>query len=221
VGGQGDDQATADERDTAERTRVAVERVAALIPGDELLYPPATQAQLDAAEEHLGQRLPADVRALYRLHDGQVQHEPTDPRWAAGLVGGLPLLPLDQILFHWDQWDGFEDELDMDDEASSEPEGFVHAKYSLRGWVPLTHDGGGNHIGIDLDPDERGTIGQVILFGRDDDWHRVLAPSLVSYLEQLGDLVEQGHGEDGEDEAGWRLLTPNGMVPHTLFRPEG
>lgn len=32
---------------------------------------PVTEDQLDAAEEHLGYRLPATVRLSYLLHDGQ------------------------------------------------------------------------------------------------------------------------------------------------------
>ncbi|PRY13553.1 SMI1/KNR4 family protein [Kineococcus rhizosphaerae] len=213
------DGPTADDQDTADRTRAALERVVASVPGDPLLRPPATVDQLDAAQEHLGRPLPADVRALYLLHDGQVQHRHDDPRWAAGLLGGEPLLPLQDVLFHWDQWAGFEDETGLDEGVSSEPEGFARAKYSLRGWIPLTHDGGGNHVGIDLDPDVRGTVGQVLLFGRDDEWHRVLAPSLRSYLEQLADLLDRGHGQpDGE---GWSLSAPDGAAPHTLFRPRG
>ncbi len=205
----------------AGRTRAAFERVVALVPGDPLLNPPATDAQLDAAERHLGRRLPPDVRALYGLHDGQVQPTAADPRWAAGLVGGAALLPLDGVLFHWDQWAGFEADSDLDEGAGSEPEGFVRTKYSLRGWVPLTHDGGGNHVGVDLDPDVRGTAGQVMVFGRDDEHHRVLAPSLLSYLEQLADLLERGHGAPGDDGVGWSLRAADGVGPHALFRPGG
>ncbi|MEZ0163259.1 SMI1/KNR4 family protein [Kineococcus sp. LSe6-4] len=207
--------------DVAERTRTAFERVARLVPGDPLLNPPATDAQLGAAEAHLGRPLPADVRTVYRLADGQVQWRHDDPRWAAGLVGGEPLLPLAGVLLHWDQWAGFDGETGLDEFASSTPEGFVHPRYALRGWVPLTHDGGGNHVGVDLDPDVRGTVGQVITFGRDDEQHQVLAPSLLSYLQQFGDLLEQGYGVPGEDDEPWSLRVPPRTSPHSLFRPEG
>ncbi|WP_380171677.1 SMI1/KNR4 family protein [Kineococcus sp. DHX-1] len=203
------------------RTRAAFDRVVRLVPGDPLLNPAATDAQLDAAEAHLGQSLPADVRAVFRLADGQVQYHHDDPRWAAGLIGGEPLLPLASVLLHWDQWAGFDSETGFDEFASSTPEGFVRPKYSVRGWVPLTHDGGGNHVGVDLDPDVDGTVGQVITFGRDDEQHHVLAPSLLSYLEQLADLLEQGYGVPGDDEEPWSLRVPPRTSPHSLFRAQG
>lgn len=210
-----------DSAGVVERMRAAFERVVRLVPGDPLLNPPATDAQLDAAQAHLGLSLPADVRALYRLADGQVQYRHDDPRWAAGLVAGEPLLPLTEALLQWDQWAGFEGETGLDEFASSTPEGFVQPKYSVRGWIPLTHDGGGNHVGVDLDPDVRGTVGQVITFGRDDDQHQVLAPSLLSYLDQLADLLEQGLGVPGDDDGPWSLRVPPRTSPHSLFRAEG
>jgi cell wall assembly regulator SMI1 len=33
-------------------------------------------------------------------------------------------------------------------------------------WIPFTHDGGGNHLCLDLDPAEGGAVGQVISM-----WH--------------------------------------------------
>lgn len=74
---------------------------------------------------------------------------------------------------------------------------------------------------MDLDPGAAGTVGQVIVFGRDDEEHRVLAPSLLSYLEQLGDLLEHGHGETTEGGDGWNLRGSNGYLDHTLFTPAG
>jgi cell wall assembly regulator SMI1 len=206
--------------ETTVRVRTAFERVVRLLPGDPLLNPPATGERLAAAEEHLGQRLPDDVRALYRLADGQVQYEHPDLLQAAGLVGGEPFLPLARVLLHWDQWAGFESDISLDEFASSTPEGFVRPRYSVRGWIPLTHDGGGNHVGVDLDPDERGRVGQVITFGRDDEAHRVLAPSIGSYLEQLADLLDQGLAVPGDDDEPWSLRVPPGTSPHALFRAE-
>jgi cell wall assembly regulator SMI1 len=38
------------------------------------LRPPASEAAIAEAEEQLGRRLPADLRASYRVHDGQDDH---------------------------------------------------------------------------------------------------------------------------------------------------
>ncbi|WP_139195921.1 MULTISPECIES: SMI1/KNR4 family protein [unclassified Curtobacterium] len=192
---------------TAVRVQAALDRLVGLVPGDPLLRAPATERDLAVAEAHLGHRLPEDVRALYLLHDGQHPYSAQDPRFAAGLVVGQPFLPLTDVLAQWDQWDGFEAQEDMDEFASSTPQGFVQPKYAVRGWIPLTHDGGGNHVGVDLDPAAAGTVGQVITFGRDDDEHQVIAPSLLSYLEQAADLVAAGTivPSDEQDEPGWAI----------------
>jgi cell wall assembly regulator SMI1 len=205
--------------DVTVRVHDAFHRLADSIAGDMMLRPPATEADLTVAEAHLGQQLPADVRALYLLHDGQHQYTAADPRFAAGIFTGLPLLPLHDVLFNWDQWEGFEAEEDMDDFASSTPEGFVHPKYSTRGWIPLSHDGGGNHIGVDLNPGPAGTAGQIITFGRDDDEHQVLAPSLLSYLEQVTALIASGAvtPSDDEDDPDWTMSAPQSK----LFHPTG
>mgnify|MGYP006198197397 CR=1 FL=1 len=46
--------------------------------------------------------------------------------------------------------------------------GAVDPAYINPRWIPLTHDGSGNHIGLDFDPWPGGRVGQVILFGRDE-----------------------------------------------------
>nr|WP_315595326.1 SMI1/KNR4 family protein [uncultured Cupriavidus sp.] len=50
--------------------------------------------------------------------------------------------------------------------------------------IPLTTDGG-NHVGLDYDPDTNGTIGQVITFGRDEDTKRVIANSFEHFVSLL------------------------------------
>lgn len=205
--------------DVTARLHEAFRRLTDSIVGDLMLRPPATGGDLADVEAHLGQRLPDDVRALYLLHDGQHQYTAADPRFAVGVFTGLPLLPLHDVLVSWDQWDGFEAQEDMDESASSTPEGFVQPKYSTRGWIPLTHDGSGNHVGVDLAPGPDGTVGQVITFGADDDEHQVLAPSLLSYLEQVTALIASGAvtPPDAEDDPDWTLSAPQS----TLFDPTG
>jgi cell wall assembly regulator SMI1 len=209
--------------DTIAAMTAILTRLTGLIPGELLLRLPATDADLTVAETHLGQQLPADVRALYRLHDGQHQYTPQDPRFAAGLFTGEPYLPLHHMMANWDDWAGFEAEDGMDEFAASHPEGFVQPKYSTRGWIPLTHDGSGNHIGVDLNPAAGGVVGQVITFGADDDEHQVLAPSLLSYLEQVADLIESGDltPSDDEDDPDWTLKRPLSELFHPTGKPVG
>jgi cell wall assembly regulator SMI1 len=57
---------------------------------------------------------------------------------------------------------------------------YFHSK-----WIALFGDGGGNYIGIDLDPGLSGTKGQVIIYGRDIYENLKLADN----LEQLFDKI--------------------------------
>src|SRR5262249_35008797 len=62
------------------------------------LCPGASAEALQAAEQALGLKLPADVRASYRVHDGQ-GNEP-------GLIGGEGwcLLSLQEMIEQWRRW---------------------------------------------------------------------------------------------------------------------
>lgn len=62
-------------------------------------------------------------------------------------------------------------------------------------WLPVFADGGGNYIGIDLDPDSKGVKGQVIVYGRDVYKNYRVADNLDSFFEKL--IQEINKGEDG------------------------
>ena len=163
---------------------------AAHLPPDRYAFnPPATDAELDAFERLVGLSMPRAYRQLYRWHDGE-----DDDRW--GHIYGLPLLPLHQAGQQWKSWaDVLADFGGNPYEVSGGawPEGAVDPAYINRRWIPLTHDGSGNHIGLDFDPWPRGRIGQVILFGRDEDVKAVLSESLGSFLEWIAGLLESGN----------------------------
>ena len=163
---------------------------AAHLPPDRYAFnPPATDAQLDAFERLTGIKLPRSYRQLYRWHDGE-----DDDR--AGHIYGLPILSLHEAASQWMAWNRVLAEFKGDRykiRASSWPPGAVDPAYINRYWIPLTHDGAGNHIGLDFDPWPRGRVGQVILFGRDQDVKAVLAPSLGKFLEWIAGLLESGN----------------------------
>ena len=79
---------------------------------------------------------------------------------------------------------------DFDNEISftSTPKNAIQKKYFHYKWLPIFSDYGGNYIGIDLAPDTKGTKGQVINFGRDEEDMFVLADNLDSLFDKI--LVE-------------------------------
>jgi cell wall assembly regulator SMI1 len=154
--------------------------------------PPASEEQLRQFESAIGVKLPKDVRDSYRVYNGQCA--------GLGIIYRLAVEPLRECLLHWRNWvEGYGENLkdnsaaDLDSGCSSFPDGFVRPVYFDSGWVPLTYDSGGNHIGVDLNPGPKGCRGQVIVFGRDDEFHPVLALSWGQFLTDLADELEAGN----------------------------
>jgi cell wall assembly regulator SMI1 len=163
---------------------------AAHLPADEYRFnPPATQQQLDAFEQLVGIRMPEAYRQLYLWHDGDFDER-------CGHVYGLPLLSLSQAGQQWLLWNDVLADFGgnrYEISAAAWPQGAVDPAYINPRWIPLTYDSGGNHIGLDFDPWPGGRIGQVILYGRDEDVKAVLAQSLGGFLQLLAELLESGN----------------------------
>lgn len=180
------------------------------LPADKYVFnPPATAAEIASFEALVGRRMPPSFHQLYLWHDGE-----DNDRF--GHFYGLPLMPLRAAADEWNAWGGVLSSLKGNRYVvggGAWPEGAVDPSYINRHWIPLTHDSSGNHIGLDLDPWPGGRIGQVILFGRDEDVKVVLADSLGQFLSWIADLLEGGNFrlamEEGEQALReFRLKTP-------------
>ncbi len=62
--------------------------------------------------------------------------------------------------------------------------------YNQQHWVPLFNDAGTNYMGVDLDPHKNGTLGQIIVYGHDEDERKVIATSFAELLQTLIHLME-------------------------------
>lgn len=167
--------------------------------------PPTTDAHLDAFEQLVGLRLPRSYRQLYKWHDGE-----NDDRW--GHIYGLPLLSLKHATADWKSWTRTLATFGGNRYAvpgGAWPKGAVDSAYINPRWIPLTNDGSGGHVGLDFDPWPGGRIGQVILFGRDEDVKVVLAESLGHFLDWVAKLLEGGN---------FRLKTASDEVVLRQFR---
>jgi cell wall assembly regulator SMI1 len=163
---------------------------AAHLPPDKyVLNPPATDKQINAFESVVGIEMPRSYRQLYKWHNGE-----NDDR--RGHIYGLPILPLKRAAQDWQQWrrtlavfGGNRYPVP----GGAWPEGAVDPAYTNPKWIPLTDDGSGGNIGLDFDPWPLGRIGQVILYGRDEDVKVVLAESLGQFLGWIAQLLESGN----------------------------
>jgi cell wall assembly regulator SMI1 len=148
--------------------------------GRSWLNPGCTSEDIRDLEAHIGHQLPESVKDLLLQHDGE--------KSGPGLIHGYQMLSVDEIRANWDNWRSIDEEemnADCADFMSSNPAGYIKPVYTNRHWIPLAHDWAGNHIGLDFDPDIKGTPGQVIRFGRDEDEKQLIAATHSEFLELL------------------------------------
>lgn len=194
----------------------------------ETLNPPADPILLAQFEAELGCPLPPPVRDSFLIADGQ-DLEASNANGTGGLFFGLHLLPLEEVVSEWQFWRQAEhDPSSGQNEAvlatmASVPPGWIKSQYACRGWLPLVTDRSGNYIGVDLDPGQGGSWGQVIIFGRDFDRKCVLWKGegdggwgkwLASFTNELesgdGWEAEKSSSSDEEDEVGYTSYTGGG-----------
>ena len=161
------------------------------------------------------------MRESYLSVDGQEAE--SSAGCSEGLFFGLTLLPFEDVVDEWRFWREVDDDpatggnVVLRENMRSLPPGWIRREYSQRGWLPLVADKAGNYLGVDMNPDTHGAVGQVIVFGRDFDTKVVMwrgegeggwARWLAGFVEELesGEGFELGVGEGSEgseDDVGY------------------
>ncbi|AOJ84216.1 molybdenum cofactor biosynthesis protein MoaA [Burkholderia savannae] len=147
------------------------------LPGG--LNGPAPAGEIDAMQAALGVTLPPAFVESLRIHDGQADA-------GAVFAENDALLSAREIVAQWSIWKGLVAGGDFDDMTSEPDAGIKDDWYNLK-WIPFTHDGGGNHLCLDLDPAEGGTVGQVIRVWHDDERRERVARDFVEWLAHVAD----------------------------------
>jgi internalin A len=163
-----------------------------------LLNPEASKAQIQSLCKRFDFELPAELLELYSLNNGQ------SSTYAGSTFIGLTFSDIDNLIASYNTWaelyyeerkpgETYGDYFDYEQEGgTSDPVGAIKVKYINIKWIPIFDVGGGNYIGIDLDPDRHGTYGQVINFGRDEEQKFVIADSLTSFLRLINNQIKSG-----------------------------
>jgi cell wall assembly regulator SMI1 len=139
------------------------------------LRPGASAEAIRAAEAAMGLKLPPDVKASWRIHDGQGK-EP-------GLIGGEGwcLLSLKEVVKSWRRWSRH------------------NLKYAS--FVPIACGGAGDYIFVDLGPKTK-KPGRLIVQRSDRDGPDPVARSFRSWLEDFAEKLEDDEfmysEQDGE-----------------------
>lgn len=174
----------------------------------ETLNTPVPAHMLADFEREMGATLPPAVRESMLAVDGQ------DALGGVGLSDeglffGLHLLTLEDVIREWTFWRSVEHDPSSGANAqllltmASIPPDWIKHQYACRGWVPLISDRAGNYVGVDLDPGQSGSYGQVILFGRDFDrkcvlWRGEGTGGWGKWLASFADELESGQGWEVE-----------------------
>jgi len=161
------------------------------------LDPPATDEQLRAAEAAMGVSLPDDVKACYRIHDGQrviatpVCHDP-DLRCAPGFLYGEKWMSLDETV---KRWRGLKERLDGGAFAGlrSSPYGPVRDDWWRPQWLPVTEGISGYLRCLDLAPAGGGHVGQLIYWRHNNAVRGVTAASPGEWVERFAGELERGN----------------------------
>jgi cell wall assembly regulator SMI1 len=157
------------------------------------LKKPANAAAVQKLEKLIGLELPGDFKASYQIHNGCFP--------GSGLLIGVPWMSLEAIAKEW-QFLNPPDARQGQRSSSggvSFWDGMVNEEPDLAKWIPFAGPDEQNYIGLDFDPGPKGTVGQVINFGADQQIYGtplyVLAPTFRGFMhffaEQLAtDQVE-------------------------------
>ncbi|MFF2849778.1 SMI1/KNR4 family protein [Streptomyces sp. NPDC058001] len=192
------------------RFRTYMERRAAIMGHPEELPPPATPAAIDEAERRIGRRLPADLRALYAIADGDAVG--FESRY---LFHDSSWLSLKRLVAEYSEWGAgerpwFTWELEWEAVVfDATPADTVRRCGGHPGWLRFATSEDGNYLAVDTDPAREGHPGQIIRTGRDyDDGPHYLGDSITSLLGRYLELLDQGAYEQEDDYLS--LLDPAG-----------
>lgn len=149
----------------------------------ETLNPPATDSEIDEAENIMGLKLPDKVRELYKTHNGQSE---------GGLFAGLTFLSLEEAIVEWQNWESLVNEnyTALDNDIISVPPHYIKEVYANKSYFPIGTDHSGNNLMIDLAPANKGILGQVINAGAEEDIRYVIANDIDSFLKLLTQQIE-------------------------------
>jgi cell wall assembly regulator SMI1 len=161
----------------------------------------ATTKRIATLEKALGHALPTDVRESYLLHNG------TGGQF---LLHFGELMTLDAIEKMWRRYGEWQQKNNygIGDDWETHAKGPIKPYWWSPARIPLTDNGGGDHVFLDLDPGKGGQLGQLIKYNHEVGPEFVLAKSLSRWLADIADGLEKGKYVYVEEED---TVAPPGM----------
>ncbi|WP_444919226.1 SMI1/KNR4 family protein [Microbulbifer sp. JMSA003] len=138
------------------------------------LNPPASEEAITELEETIGEKLPEDLKELYRIHNG------LNSNAVANLVYGLQFYSIEEVILEYSRLKNIKDMKDFPPLNYADP-GVKVTSVSSMMRIPIGDDSSGCGLFIDLDPNSEGKIGQIVLY--DQDYNIALNPA--SSIEEM------------------------------------
>lgn len=118
-----------------------------------------------------------------------------------GFFYGMTPLSVEDVYQYWEKIKKMEEKNMIENVSllSSVPKKYIKLQDINSKWIPLAKDVFGFYIGVDLDPDKKGKIGQIINFGIDELVKFVLFGSIkemllffIEHQEQMVNIKSDG-----------------------------
>jgi cell wall assembly regulator SMI1 len=146
------------------------------------LNPGATEDDFKELEELIKREIPHDFKLFYSIHNGQHVEE-------KGLINADELMSIEGICSVWKTWNEL---LEEGINVKSTPDKGVKDNWWNPFWIPVTYDGSGNNICMDLDPAEGGLSGQMIAMWHDSDHRNIVSHSFEEWISAYVMSMEKG-----------------------------
>ena len=154
------------------------------------LNSPASEAEIDNAEEIVNQKFSEDLRALYKIANGQ-----------SGSVECAPLfwnsysfMSLSQMIGDWNMLrELWETQPDFAEENPNRVgvDAPIQSNHWRLEWIPVGITGAGDRYCIDYAPTNSGVKGQIIEFIHDDTSRRLWSDDIKSFLGSIDDALRR------------------------------
>jgi cell wall assembly regulator SMI1 len=158
------------------------------------LNPPATDDEILELENVLNHKLPEDYKACLKIHNGQDED-------FGGFFDNSEFLSTKAVIAQYSIWKQLLESGHFDDIKSS-PETGIKDTWWNNLWIPFTHNGGGDHYCIDLDPTSNGQHGQIITMWHDMPEREIESISFSEWFSNYVNNVIAGKYIYSEDFGG-------------------
>jgi cell wall assembly regulator SMI1 len=171
----------------------------------------ALDSDIRQVEDAIGAKLPPDVIATYRIHNGQCD----EAAWSlASCLFERRWYSTDAILTEWQMMKCWVEDGEFNGLRSQGPAEIACDLWWNLHWLPITGTGNGDFTCLDLSPGLKGSYGQVITFWHTSSERRVQASSWSAWLILYERLLKQGYFMYSEEQGGI-VLRPEKVIEYS------